>query len=441
VPALRAIAGEGPERALDLPELAHLLFYSAGITKRLRGHDFRAASCTGALYHIDLYVVCGDIPGLEAGVYHFGVDDFSLRRLRAGDHRGEVARAAAEEPSIARAEAVVACASTYWRNAWKYRARTYRHAFWDTGTIVANALASAAAQGVPAKVVLGFEDSAVERLLGLHTGREATTALIALGRSEGARPSAPAVDRLDLPIEPVSQREYEYPVVQEMHAASSLANDEVAAWRGPPPARELPEPPAPLFPLEPLSPDEEAGDAIEDVIVRRGSTRRFALKPIAQRQLATILDRSTATLPADFLEGAPALNDLYLIVHAVEGLPQGAYVYRRERRALELLQEGRFREKAGVLGLEQVLPSTASADVFFLAHLPSILERYGNRGYRAAQLEAGIVGGKQYLAAYALGLGGTGLTFYDDDVTEFFSPHANEKSAIFLMALGVPARR
>ncbi|KKK61508.1 hypothetical protein LCGC14_3013620, partial [marine sediment metagenome] len=32
-------------------------------------------------------------------------------------------------------------------------------------------------------------------------------------------------------------------------------------------------------------------------------------------------------------------------------------------------------------------------DVFFLADLPPILERFGNRGYRAAQLEASLIGG------------------------------------------------
>jgi hypothetical protein len=77
----------------------------------------------------------------------------------------------------------------------------------------------------------------------------------------------------------------------------------------------------------------------------------------------------------------------------------------------------------------------------FLADLPPILERLGNRGYRAAQLEAAIRAGKIYLAAYAQRLGATGLTFYDDEVTAFFSPHAAGKSVMFLMALGQPARR
>jgi hypothetical protein len=57
------------------------------------------------------------------------------------------------------------------------------------------------------------------------------------------------------------------------------------------------------------------------------------------------------------------------------------------------------------------------------------------------QLEAGILGGKLYLGAYAQRLGATGLTFFDDDVVRFFSPHAEGKSAIFLVAVGNSAKR
>jgi hypothetical protein len=42
---------------------------------------------------------------------------------------------------------------------------------------------------------------------------------------------------------------------------------------------------------------------------------------------------------------------------------------------------------------------------YFLADLNRALERFGNRGYRAAQLEAGIMGGKLNLVAYAQRLG------------------------------------
>jgi hypothetical protein len=51
------------------------------------------------------------------------------------------------------------------------------------------------------------------------------------------------------------------------------------------------------------------------------------------------------------------------------------------------------------------------------------------------------MGGRIYLAAYAQRLGASGLTFFDDDVTEFFSPDAAGKSVMFLIAVGKSARR
>jgi SagB-type dehydrogenase family enzyme len=180
---------------------------------------------------------------------------------------------------------------------------------------------------------------------------------------------------------------------------------------------------------------------VEEVILRRGSTRQFARESITFAQLSTMLDRATRGIAADFIAPGELLNDLYLIVHAVDGLPAGAYYFRRQERALELLKQGDFRREAGNLGLGQEIPGDCSVNVYFLADLKQILTRFGNRGYRAAQLEAAIMGGKLYLAAYAQRLGASGLTFFDDDVTEFFSPHAAGKSVMFLIALGKPAKR
>ncbi len=88
----------------------------------------------------------------------------------------------------------------------------------------------------------------------------------------------------------------------------------------------------------------------------------------------------------------------------------------------------------------QDLAGDASVNVYFMTDLNPILERFGNRGYRIAQIEASIMAGKLYLGAYALGLGATGLTFFDDDVTTFFAPHAQDKSVMFLLAVGIPSQ-
>jgi SagB-type dehydrogenase family enzyme len=459
MPALEAIATAAAAKTAQtvpsLQTLAEILYLSAGITRRRRypGGEilFRAAACTGALYHIDLYLVCGDLPDLQAGVYHFGPHDFALRRLRAGDYRNVLAQASGKEPTLVNAPVIIVCASTYWRNAWKYQSRAYRHCYWDNGTILANLLAATAARRTPARIVIGFIDDAVSRLLSLDAKREGALTLVALGHAPSEKnESAPAVEPLAFETEPLSKSEVDYPAIPAMHETSSLESEaEVENWRSEisetvPPVADSPSPTSKsrVISLDPLGDEGIPRDTLEEVIQRRGSTRQFARQSISFKQLSTLLDRCTRGIPTDFLQPDEApLNDLYLIVHAVDDLSPGAYVFDRESRAVELLKEGDFRREAGYLGLGQEIPADCSVDVFFLADLNKVLARFGNRGYRAAQLEASVIAGKLYLAAYAHRLGASGLTFFDDDVTNFFSPHAIGKSVMFLLALGKSARR
>jgi len=453
VAVLSAISEPVPSSLADsvpsVQDLARLLYFSAGITKQ-RAYPggeiyFRAAACTGALYEIELYVVSSDLRGLDAGVYHFNPADVSLRLLRKGDFRGNLARATAMEPAVVQAPATIICSGTYWRNAWKYQARTYRHFGWDNGTLLANMLSMSAASGLSAEIVLGFVDVEVNRLVDLDTRREVSLCLVPIGRtSESSVPAPRETPVLGLETVPLSQHEVEYPAMLEMHDASSLESvEEVTQWRGKSPVLPSSAPAGQVVHFPHLAEEEQPRDTIEQVILRRGSTRTFDRSAsITLAQLAIILECATRGLPADFLEpNGTQLNELYVIVHSVQELRQGAYFFRREQNTLELLKEGQFRAEAHFLGLEQQLPADACVDVFFLADLKRILERYGNRGYRAVQLEAGTIGGRMYLAAYAQHLGATGLTFFDNDVINFFSPHAKGKIVVFLLAIGKPLKR
>src|SRR5581483_4783784 len=241
VTALSAISqgrvAPSQDTAPTLRDLARLLHLSAGITKARtysgREFYFRAAACTGALYEIELYIVCGDLPGLEAGLYHFGAAEFALRLLRKGDFRGNLAHATANEQAIAHAPATIICTGTYWRNAWKYQARTYRHFGWDNGTLLANMLAIATARSLPARVVMGFVDDDVNHLLDLETEREVAFSVMPIGwESEPAPASFPDIRPLGLETIPLSRSETDYPLMRETHAASSLVGaEEVRAWR------------------------------------------------------------------------------------------------------------------------------------------------------------------------------------------------------------------
>ena len=84
---------------------------------------------------------------------------------------------------------------------------------------------------------------------------------------------------------------------------------------------------------------------------------------------------------------------------AVDGLEPGTYVLHQKEQVLEPLKKGNFRATASYLALNQDLGGEAAVNIYWMLDLEPILERFGNRGYRAALLEAAIIAGKLYLAA------------------------------------------
>ncbi len=435
VSAGEALLGSGPlagEAELTKANLASVLQLSAGITKRLRAGGgymyFRAAACTGALYHIELYVIAGPLADLPAGVYHFGAHDNTLRRVRDGDFRAAAMQAAGLGSPPA---AVVAYTSTFWRNSWKYGSRTYRHAFWDCGTVLANSAAAARANDLRAGVVTRYADGVINDLIDVDGITEASVALLPLGAGRDAPPiGAPA--RTGTPVVPLSRKSIDYPLIQEAHAATVLGD--------PAPVRPAPRPTeAAPSGGSAVSLSERASitRTLEDVIVSRGSSRRFATDAIPLSALATMIDAAARPTELDGAGADEGLNDLYVIANAVGGLNQGIYRYRPSLGALELARASETRALAQHLALDQPLGGDAAADLYFIADMPAVLGRLGARGYRTAHLDASIRAGRVYLAAYALGLGATGLTFYDDEVVEALG--AGPGSAVtFLVAVGAP---
>jgi hypothetical protein len=223
----------------------------------------------------------------------------------------------------------------------------------------------------------------------------------------------------------------DYPALRAMLTASRLEHaDEVRAWRALP--RPLfPRPPATLTQLPP--PRQEAGRGLGETIQRRGSTRQFSHAPISAVELSTVLWWATRSIDVDVPGG---LVDLYLVLNAVDGFPSCAARYWPAPHALEILSEGQYRSESGYLCLEQALGADAAAVIYFLSPLADVLAAYGDRGYRLVNLEAGLTGGRAYLAAYGQGFGASGLTFYDREVVKFFSPSARGSDAIFVTALG-----
>lgn len=419
-PALDALSGEQPPNRKRIEDawLAALLFYAGGITRRWeregRPLNFRAASSAGALYPNEIYVVCRDLDDdLPAGVYHFEPLEFSLRLLREGDHRALLARAAADE-GVASSPVSLVLTGFPWRTMWKYRLRGYRHLYWDAGTIVANLLAVATGMAEPARVLTGFVDGRVSHLLGLDEDEELPLAIIPIGDEDphpGPRLEWP--DHLPHRTVAVSRRAVHDPDVLATHRVGDLASPAaVEQWRGTMQdlrvAAATPKQPPPLV---------AAYDTLEEVILRRGSTRRFARAKIPPEALTWPLTVVAGEVPADFLLPGDTLLEHHAIVHAVEDVPPGLYHWRFD--GLDLVRPGNFRGEATQLCLEQPLGGEGAYTLFHTADLDRILDKGGERAYRAVMLEGGIALGRAQLAAFTLGLGATGLTFYDEDVQRF----------------------
>ena len=443
-PALSAIGGftDGGQ-APDLQALARVLHYSAGITKTIRGHPFRAAACTGALYHIELYVVCGQIAGLDAGVYHYDPQHSRLLQLREGDYRVSLAEMAGGNEVLLHAPVTIGYTDVYWRNAIKYQARAYRHSFWDAGTILANTVAMANSLRLPASLVMGFVDNDVARLLGIDPAEELPLPLVPIG--VGAAPAQktnPALSEIHHDWMPKTSGRRAFPMISQIHMESSLADsNSVRAWlqasmtEGRRRSRE-----APVLTLKPPSTTALPSVSLERVILRRGSSRAFTRDPITLDQLVMLLDRIVRPIRTDYPRRA-ALASSYLIVNAVEGVERGVYrVVEREgepRLSLQPIRLGEFRAQAAHLALDQDLAGDAAANLYFMSDLGEVLASYGERGYRLAQIEAAIMAGWGYLAAYALGIGATGLTFYDELVEDFLGVSTEGLKVMFLLAVGV----
>jgi SagB-type dehydrogenase family enzyme len=438
VPAIQVLSGHvwGPAATLDLAGLARLLFFAAGVTRILHGVLFRAAPSAGALYPTELYAVCGPLADLPAGVYHFEPAEFALRRLRDGDVRTHLAAAAAE-PAIAGLPLCLVLTGLPWRTTWKYRERGYRHLFWDAGAIVANLLAVAAAAGWDARVLLGFVDQEVSALLGIGAPEEYPLALVTVEAPAVAQATGiPWLEPIGPRTRPLSRSPRSYPLGAAAQRAGELPSAEaVSAWRSKANRLHAQHATRSLAAGE-AGQAHAATDTIEAVILRRGSTRRFARHPIPRGVLGWAMAAATRPVRSDFVPPQATLLEHFVSVHAVEDLPPGAYRWREGE--FQLVRGGAERGRTRSLCLGQDLGGDAAATIFHCAQLQPILEALGARGYRAAQLEGGVAAERLQLAAFALGVGATGLTFLDDEVSAFFGTRA---APMLTVAVGVPAYR
>lgn len=114
---------------------------------------------------------------------------------------------------------------------------------------------------------------------------------------------------------------------------------------------------------------------------------------------------------------------VFLAVRAVQGIDPGLYDYRPEEEALRPLGGGADSVERAFYALgrdDQVVENSAVA-VFVVADMTRLRVKYGQRSYRFALLETGLVGANMSLASTALDIPSLPLGGYlDAEIEEIF---------------------
>jgi SagB-type dehydrogenase family enzyme len=406
---LRSLESGGaapPGAPLDLVAVARILFYAGGVTRytlgdsKGKGRYFRVAGSAHNTSPLEVYLVCGDLPGLAAGVYHYASIEHALHVVHRGDHRRRLSDALAEDEAPA---AYIAVTGVPWRSAWKYAERSFRNTYQDGGTLLAQLLAvSAASAATRATLRLGFVDDEVVELLAVDGVAEFPLAVARIGPAQGPPPPRAVLGRA---ATGELGEGITFPLVTGAQRAGDLATArDVRAWRAASSGR-----------LAPTVPDQEAGTiAVERAILQRGSTRRFARHAADAALLSWAVPAATRALPADFVSPDSTLTEHLAVVHDVHGVGSG--VYRAGPGGMEHLRTGDLRAVARELSIDQALASDAAVVVYHCGSVADAIAGGGERGYRALALEVGTTTGRLQLAAVGLGLGASGLVFYEDEL-------------------------
>jgi len=386
VSATAALAGRPtPAQPLDAAQLGRLLFLGAGVVRvserRGRRILFRASGSAGARFPLEVYASTRGVAGVPDGVHWYDALQHAL--VQVG-------------PAAQGSTTTLVVTGVPWRTGWRYAERGWRHLYWDAGTLLSQLEAAAASAGLQPRLRTLFPDAPLRLLVGADGVHEYPLALLSLGDGDPAvGPAGPAATG-DLP--PV-----ELPLCTTAQQAGERDRLGVP------------------WPQGPALPDVPASDSVDEVVLRRGSQR--------------LMDRGR-TLPRALLDwpmGA-ALRGIdvphWVAVHGVDEVPQGLH---RWPDLDNPVRSGDLREELLRVCLDQGLAADAAYVVIAAARLADL----DDRGYRDAQLAAGLVEGRLHLAAYALGASASGMTFADTEVPGLLG-EPDDLVALLFTCVGVP---
>ncbi|MBI2337520.1 MAG: SagB family peptide dehydrogenase [Deltaproteobacteria bacterium] len=424
---------------LDLTTLSQIFKYSLSI------REWREIPNSGLRYPLRVNPSCGNLHPEEiyvmlgsemVGLYHYNLLEQCLEKRQSEDLRLLIAKATGY-PELANQTAIAVVTGIGCRQYWKYRNRGYRYLLQDIGHASGALMLAAASLGFSVRCIANFPDQTIKELLGLNFLPEEPFAIISIGKNlqQWKYPSLkpeeiPPIHEFLGAHNNLGAEAIKFEDIVKMNAESLL---DIADLK--PPLQNKPITQDYSFPFIKMR--------FADVAWQRKSAQSFDTKRmLSQEEFNLLVETLKIPLAADFLGsvfgGAPqSWLEYYCFVHQVEGMVPGVYQLVPETSQWILLQEGNFSQECAQLHLEQTFLSSSAITLSMVGNFQASLDRFGERGYRLLNLEAGLRGQLLYLTTQALGLRSVAIgAFYDDELNQFLSLPIPQKQVIYSFAIG-----
>ena len=154
--------------AIEMDELAYLLWCTQGVKKRSAHVTFRTVPSAGARHAFDTYLQINKVNGLKPGLYRYLALENALIEIDTAEDVTDKMVTACLGQGFVRLSAV----NFIWvadiaRMYWRYGERGYRYIHLDAGHVCQNLYLAAESIGFGACAIAAFDDDIANQFLGL----------------------------------------------------------------------------------------------------------------------------------------------------------------------------------------------------------------------------------------------------------------------------------
>jgi SagB-type dehydrogenase family enzyme len=191
-------------------------------------------------------------------------------------------------------------------------------------------------------------------------------------------------------------------------------------------------------------PRHQSDISLEETLLRVRLVRRYSSQALTLPQLSQLLWAAQGVKNAAGKRTAPSAGatyplEIYAVVGNVEGIASGTYKYDPFDHRLKKIQDGDLRYNLSAAALDQRFITRAPISLVIAAVYERTTGRYGQRGVRYVDMEAGHAAQNVCLQAVALGLGAVVAgAFNDDGVAVVLKLPDNERPLYIIPVGGIP---